>query len=395
MMSGPYMRPYLRVANVLDGYIDYSDVLEMNFAPYEAQTFNLQPGDVLVNEGQALDLVGRCAIFDGPPGMCFQNTLLRFRSRTVLPKFAAAVFKHWLDHGEFRKITRQTTSIAHLGSAQFTAMRFPYAPMQEQQRVTEILDSADRLIGHQQSILLKRGLLATALTETFMREASMYPSHQLHSIVESAVDGPFGSNLKSEHYVEMPGTRVVRLQNIGTGKFLDNDRAYVENRHAAALASHDVRGGDLLAASLGDERHPIARACIYPIHLSPGIVKADCFRIRLKPLVATSYYVMQALNSSVLAPSIKAATQGVTRDRINLGSLLSVNLPVPPLGFQNDMQATIEAEVEVMHATEREIAKLRVEKRGLMDDLLTGRVRVTALYLGVGFAAERRYRRAG
>src|ERR1700744_4774868 len=109
MLFGPWMRPYLRVANVLDGYIDYSDVLEMNFNPTEAQIFELVPGDILINEGQALDLVGRCAIFNGPPGMCFQNTLLRFRGHTVLPGFAAAVFKYWLDHGVFRRQSRQTT----------------------------------------------------------------------------------------------------------------------------------------------------------------------------------------------------------------------------------------------------------------------------------------------
>ncbi len=132
MMTGPYMRPYLRVANVLDGYIDYSDVLEMNFAPHEAETFGLLPGDILLNEGQDLDLVGRCAIFDGPSGMCFQNTQLRFRPRIVSTKFAAAVFKYWLDRGEFRKLTRQTTSIAHIGAGQFSGMLFPLAPLHEQ-----------------------------------------------------------------------------------------------------------------------------------------------------------------------------------------------------------------------------------------------------------------------
>ena len=74
-------RPYLRVANVFDGYIDYSDVLEMPFTDGEFRKFALQPGDILFNEGQSLELVGRNARFDGPPNkFAFQNTLVRFRA---------------------------------------------------------------------------------------------------------------------------------------------------------------------------------------------------------------------------------------------------------------------------------------------------------------------------
>lgn len=111
------------------------------------------PGDILLNEGQALDLVGKYAIFDGAPGMCFQNTLLRFRPCSVLPKFAAAVFKYWLDQGVFRKHARQTTSIAHLGAGQFSSMLFPYIPLQEQHQISEILDSVEEQIRAEEQAL--------------------------------------------------------------------------------------------------------------------------------------------------------------------------------------------------------------------------------------------------
>ncbi len=63
--TGTSFRPYLRVANVFDGYIDYSDVLEMDFDERDFRTFRLEPGDILLNEGQSRELVGRCAVFDG------------------------------------------------------------------------------------------------------------------------------------------------------------------------------------------------------------------------------------------------------------------------------------------------------------------------------------------
>jgi type I restriction enzyme S subunit len=80
--SGAHMRPYLRVANVFEDRIDISDVKRMNFTPREFEVYLLKEGDILLNEGQSLELVGRPAMYRNEiPDCCFQNTLIRFRAR--------------------------------------------------------------------------------------------------------------------------------------------------------------------------------------------------------------------------------------------------------------------------------------------------------------------------
>jgi type I restriction enzyme, S subunit len=139
---GPHMRPYLRVANVYEDYIDTSDIAEMNFSPKEFETYRLKPGDILLNEGQSLDLVGRPAMYRGEiPGACFQNTLVRFRSGpAVLPAFALLVFRAYLHTQRFQKIARWTTNIAHLGAERFASLPFPVPPLAEQRRIVEALE---------------------------------------------------------------------------------------------------------------------------------------------------------------------------------------------------------------------------------------------------------------
>ncbi|MCP4418457.1 MAG: hypothetical protein GY805_17705, partial [Chloroflexi bacterium] len=79
--NGPHMRPYLRVANVFENRIDTSDVLKMNFSPKEFETYRLEFGDILLNEGQSLELIGRPAMYRNEvPGACFQNTLVRYKA---------------------------------------------------------------------------------------------------------------------------------------------------------------------------------------------------------------------------------------------------------------------------------------------------------------------------
>ena len=141
--AGKHMRPYLRVANVFDDRIDTGDVLEMNFTPAEFKTFQLQHGDILLNEGQSLELVGRAAMFQNElEGACFQNTLVRFRaSESIKPRFALNVFRSWLYSGRFREVARWTTNIAHLGASRLAEMAIPVPPLAEQERIVSEVEA--------------------------------------------------------------------------------------------------------------------------------------------------------------------------------------------------------------------------------------------------------------
>jgi len=143
---GEHMTPYLRVANVKENALDLSDVKEMNFTPAEQEIFRLQPGDVLLNEGQSKELVGRPAFFNGEiPGVCFQNTLLRFRVyECVIPIYALRYFQTCMHSGRFQQAAQQTTNIAHLSASRLAAIEFPLPPLPEQHR---IVAKVDQLMG--------------------------------------------------------------------------------------------------------------------------------------------------------------------------------------------------------------------------------------------------------
>lgn len=134
---GRNMRPYLRVANVYEDRIDTSDILRMNFEPEEVAIYELRDGDILLNEGQSPELVGRSAIYRGEvPGACFQNTLIRFRSGDgIEPEYALLVFRHYMHSGVFREIARWSTNIAHLGLERFRALAIPIPHRDEQLRI--------------------------------------------------------------------------------------------------------------------------------------------------------------------------------------------------------------------------------------------------------------------
>jgi len=165
------MRPYLRVANVFDGFIDTSNVFQMPFSDSEFKKYKLIPGDILLNEGQSLELVGRSAIYQGnPPNCAFQNTLIRFRpgSRCDV-NFAQLLFQYLQYTGKFSAIAKQTTSIAHLGVNRFADLWIEIPNIDEQRRIANVLLKWDKAIALTEKLIaakrrLKQGLMQQLLT---------------------------------------------------------------------------------------------------------------------------------------------------------------------------------------------------------------------------------------
>lgn len=173
--SGPNMKPYLRVANVFEDRIDTRDVMEMHFEPDVFERFKLTVGDVLLNEGQSPELLGRPAMYRGdPPNVAFTNSLIRFRAGThVAPEWALLMFRRHLHAGRFMKESRITTNIAHLSAGRLKAIEFPLPPYDEQLSIVEQINTqlseivamrAQVELGLQRAQSLRRAILGAAFS---------------------------------------------------------------------------------------------------------------------------------------------------------------------------------------------------------------------------------------
>jgi type I restriction enzyme S subunit len=152
--TGQYKCQYLRVANVFEDRIDLSDLMAMDFDQRDFEAYKLEYGDILLNEGQSTELVGRPAMWRGEcDRCCFQNTLIRFRANAKVstPEYALEVFLTFLRTGAFAKVSTKTSNVAHLGAARFERMQMPLPPLSLQARFSEVARSIEsqksRLLG--------------------------------------------------------------------------------------------------------------------------------------------------------------------------------------------------------------------------------------------------------
>ncbi len=282
----------------------------------------------------------------------------------------------------------------------------PKPPLNEQRAIVSYLDSINqqirRLIRTKQRMIKllneqKQAIIHQTVTRGLDPDMKMKPTGldwlpevpehwevaPLRRYSSSRCDGPFGSGLKSSHYTDS-GIRVIRLQNIGYAEFLDGEPSYISAEHYATLGDHDVLPGDLLIAGLGEDRIPAGRACVAPDHIQPAMVKADCFRFRLKLDCLLPEFVALQLSATAAAASAILST-GATRQRVNLQATSGRGIAIPSgdeqakiCQFVAEERWTIGAAVRRI---EREIELIREYRTRLISDVVTGKLDVRCVEL--------------
>lgn len=217
-------------------------------------------------------------------------------------------------------------------------LKIPLPPLQEQRRIAAILDKAESLRAKRREAITKLDqLLQSVFLEMFgdpVSNPKKWPIVNIEKLTAIFRDGPFGSNLKSEHYVDS-GVRVIRLQNIGVWDFNDSDEAFISEEHYRSMPKNHCFPGDVLVGTLGN---PNLRACIQPKEISAALNKADCLLLRPKKEVANSEYICGLLNNPSLINSLSGLSLGQTRLRISMGRLREINVPLPQFRYQENFR---------------------------------------------------------
>ncbi|MHC4744758.1 MAG: restriction endonuclease subunit S, partial [Planctomycetota bacterium] len=115
-----HARPYLRVANVQRGELDLSEIKRINVPDCEMPGLRLEPGDLLVCEGNSADLVGRPAMWHGEiPECVHQNHILKVRLQraVAMPEYVLEYMSSYPARNHFRARAKFTTNLASINSS--------------------------------------------------------------------------------------------------------------------------------------------------------------------------------------------------------------------------------------------------------------------------------------
>jgi type I restriction enzyme S subunit len=375
------MRPYLRTKNVLDGRIDLQDVLWMPMTDSEFERFSIQRDDVLLNEGQSLGLVGRCSIYRDEFGApcAMQNQLLRFRAHTgTSPEFAAHLFRHCQATGAFSAIATQTTSVAHLGSVRFSKLSLLWPKnRKEQQAIADALTDIDNLIATLERVsakkqAIKQGLMQQLLTGNTRLPGFTNPWRNTTAGEIGLFKGgsAFPTRYQGASSGEFPFFKVSDMNNPGNELFMSIANNYISDTQRQQMGAVVIPKDGIVFAKVG--------AAVF-LERKRILSQASCIDNNMAALlvdgtVADTRFVHHALTNFPMSSLVATGA---------LPSLNGRQLRAIPFKMPNDLEeqrsiATVlndaDRELDVL---KRRLTKAKSMKQAMMQELLTGRTRIT------------------
>ena len=376
--------PHLRPMNVSrQGHIDRSDLRFVAADLADRPARRLRRGDVLFNNTNSLELVGKTALFDGDDEPAFSNHMTRLRIRDGLadPAFIAQLLHARWRLGDFQRLANNHVSQASVGRGVLIDLPIALPTPAEQRRVAEYLgeietrrstaavhlEAARGVVGHFRTALLAAAC-AGRLTPDWRESHPNTPSvknalasvvivkrHKLaphgddltlpelpETYVVSTIGAAslrieYGTSRRADLHGEIP---VLRMGNIQNGRLVVSELKYLDmDAETAALALED---GDLLF-NRTNSPGLVGKSAVF--HGTDAMTFASyLIRVRLAPEVADPDFVNYWLSSlwgRQWARNVK--TDGVSQSNINGTKLSAMPLPLPPLEEQREIVRRVEA----------------------------------------------------
>ncbi|RBJ10509.1 hypothetical protein DRA43_02480 [Micromonospora provocatoris] len=374
------MRPYLRVANVFEDRIDTSDLKEMDFSDV-FERYKLEPGDVLLNEGQSPELLGRPAIYRGvPENVAFTNTLLRFRAGpAVLPEWALAVFRRHMHSRRFVREARITTNIAHLSASRLKSVEFPVPPLDEQRRIIDVLeDHLSRLDAAITDLSQagRRTAAYKAVAAVAELEAAGGEFASLAAISTTVRNGIFVSRARTEP----SGVPILRIGAVRPLSLDLTDLRYSErDRDDLAANNALLDGGDLLLTRYNGNPQFVGACAMVPYDVGDLTYPDKLIRVKIDRNIADPGFVALACSFGEGRRQIQSKVKTTSgQSGISGADLKRVAIRLPDLSVQAEVVKRVQEALD--HANRLTAATGAARRRGtllrraLLDAAFSGRL---------------------
>lgn len=171
--TNPITLPYLRVANVQNGYLDLSHVREITVEAEKAEECLLKPGDILLNEGGDRDKLGRGWVWSGEIERCIHQNHV-FRARPVLAELSSKFVSFYANaFGQpfFMQKGKQSVNLASISLTAISGLPIPLPPVEEQREIVELLEDKLGEIGQLEKACEHELSRSSALRRSVLRHA--------------------------------------------------------------------------------------------------------------------------------------------------------------------------------------------------------------------------------
>ncbi len=376
--------PYLRVANVQDGHINLDEVKTITIERHQLERYSLVAGDVLMNEGGDFDKLGRGDVWQGQIEPCLhQNHVFSVRpnQKKLNSHFLAALAASHYGKIYFLSCAKRSTNLASINSTQVKQFPVLVPPLEEQQKIAQILSTWDKAITTTEQLLAnsqqqKKALMQQLLTgahpskprllddngQRFSGEWEFKTISQMGKVLSGGTPDTNSAEYWDGSINWLTPTDVTALKS----RFVEETARKISSEGVKNSSAKLLPAGSLMVCT---------RATIGALAISTSEI---CTNQGFKNIVPGKgfdvnfiYYLL--LNN--IKEFVRKAS-GSTFLEISKKDFENVKLLCPELQEQQKIATVLTAADNEITQLQQKLDQLKQEKKALMQQLLTGKRRV-------------------
>lgn len=390
--------PHLRPFNVsAGGDINMTQVKSVA-APAADNPCWLRRGDVVFNNTNSEDLVGKTALFDSDERMVLSNHMTIIR-----PTNGGAVDGYWMarclhrlwDRRVFKSLCRRYVGQASIDLSRLKSIWITLPPLPEQRAIAAALRAVkDTCDACRRELALERERKAALMEHLFtcgvrgelQKETAIgfVPrSWCVLPLRDVCVGSAFGPRFSGSLYAPNGNVATLRTTDIDTDGNINLNSMPLAALDLSRFDGHLLQHGDLLVTRSGT----CGIASVFEQFQMPVLPGAFLIRVRLAP-AAEPHFLRYYINSARGRRRISSLAVGAVQKNINGTRLLAFLVPLPPLEEQRDIAEALTACDRKIAALEREAVVQDELFRALLEELMTGRLSALPLTDDAGVLPE-------
>lgn len=360
--------PITRIETISDGTIDEKKV---GYTPFNSQfeKYKLKQGDILYSHINSVAHIGKTAF-------CFSNYEILHGMNLLLIKANSKVeklFLYFLLNSNFGRkeayaSAKRAVNQASLSTTEIKKFKFPLPPLPEQKAIAQVLSTADAAIHTTEKLIAQKELRKKWLMQQLLSGRRRLDGFK--GEIKLKVVGQFIKEI-SERNKDLQVTRVLSVTN---------SRGFINqsDQFDRTVASEDASNYKIVRK--GQFAYNPSRVNVGSLDLlrnfKEGILSPMyvVFSTDEKHLLADFLYFH--LKTQRFYGHIPMFVQGSVRDSLSFDGLCSMKFFIPSIEEQTGITRVLQTAEKEITLLKFKVEKLREKKKGLMQQLLTGKVRL-------------------
>ena len=386
----------LRVLNIRNGKLDLSDIQTIpKTVSSQLPRSSLRKNDLVISY---VGTIGEVAIIKKNNVFHLAPNVAKITPNTQIISPVFLLYQLLSDHAHKRLFDLSTlTSQPALSMSRLRQLLIVSPPLSEQNKIAKILDTLDDVIAKTEAAIaklknIKTGLVHDLLTRGLdengeLRDPIKHPEQFKKSALGLIPKDWFVNKLDNIclNVVDCPhttpdfltqGILVARTSNIKDGIFDERSASFVNNKeYCERVLRLEPKAKDIIFT----REAPVGEAFVIPENMKICLGQRTML-IRPNTKNITSDYLLAYIYSSSVQSRIVQLTGGTTNPHLNVGEVREFFIAYPlSINEQEQINLILNSHAQKIKIENQYLEKLKLQKKGLMQDLLTGKKRVNHL----------------